>query len=280
MNHGNRHELYPHTSIVKRHVVNWPGNARVAVWVVPNIEHQTLGDDASTFDIPWYSRLDYANRVGVWRIMRVLDRFGVRSTVALNSSVCRHYPDVVAESVKRGWELMGHGVTNSQSLAELSASDQAELVAAAVDEIERATGIRVRGWLSPGLREGPGTLDVLRDAGIQYVCDWVNDDLPYQFNNGLWSIPYTNELNDMRIIRPPIYGGDEWRELVKRAFARLYDEGSELPRVFCLALHPFVTGLPGRISMLEDILDFVASHDRVWLATGQEIIEHYQTQTQ
>ena len=70
------------------------------------------------------------------------------------------------------------------------------------------------------------------------------------------------------------------RAWVKRAFARLYDEGSELPRVFCLALHPFVTGLPGRISMLEDILDFVASHDRVWLATGQEIIEHYQTQAQ
>ncbi|MBV9582123.1 MAG: hypothetical protein JO057_26365 [Chloroflexi bacterium] len=156
---------------------------------------------------------DYANRVGVWRIMRVLDRDGI--------------PEVVTACLERGWELMG--------------------------------------------------LDVLRDAGLQYICDWVNDDLPYRFDNGLWSLPYTTELNDMRLIRPPLSAGSEWGELAKRAFRTLYDEGDEMPRVFCLALHPFVTGLPGRIAVLEDILSYVVSHDHVWKATGQEIIDHYRT---
>jgi peptidoglycan/xylan/chitin deacetylase (PgdA/CDA1 family) len=279
MNYGDRHTLYPYLPIVKRPKVDWPDNARVAVWVVPNIEHQTLGENSQAYDVPWFSRLDYANRVGVWRIMSVLDRFGVRGTVALNSSVCRHYPEVVAACLDRKWELMGHGVTNSQGLADLSQAEQAELVVAAISEIQVSTGVRVRGWLSPGLRESPETVDVLRDAGIGYVCDWVNDDLPYRFNNGLWSIPYTNELNDMRLIRPPIYGGDEWVQLAKRAFRRLYEEGADLPRVFCLALHPFVTGLPSRISILEEILEYVVEHQYVRKATGQEIIDHYQRHT-
>ena len=271
---GEQHSLYAYLPIVRRPRIAWPNGARVALWIVPNIEHQEL---QPAFDVPWFSRTDYGNRVGIWRIMEVLDRFGIHGTVALNSAVCRHYPEVVQACLERDWELMGHGVTNSQGLGKQPVVEQRRIVESTLDEIRGATGRRVRGWLGPGLHESPGTLDVLQEAGVEYVCDWVNDDLPYRFHNGLWSIPYTNDLNDMRLIRPPVFSVEAWSALVRRAFETLYREGEHLPRVMCIALHPFLMGMPGRISILEEVLEFICSHERLWKATGQEIVDHYAT---
>jgi allantoinase len=272
VDNGEQHSLYAHLPIVRRPPIGWPNDARVALWIVPNVEHHTL---QGAYDVPWFSRTDYGNRVGIWRIMEALDRFGIRGTVALNSAVCRHYPEIVQACLDRDWELMGHGITNAQGLGNRTAGEQQGIVESALNEIRGATGRTVKGWLGPGLHESPGTLDVLHNAGVEYVCDWVNDDLPYQFTNGLWSIPYTNDLNDMRLIRPPVFSVEEWGALVRRAFDTLYSEGASLPRVMCIALHPFVMGMPGRISILEEVLDHICSHDRLWRATGREIIEHY-----
>ena len=103
MNTGEQHGLYEYTPIVERPRFSWPSEARVALWVVPNIEHQVFVQANGGVDVPAFSRGDYANRVGVWRIMETLDRFGIRGTVALNSSVCRHYPQVVRACLERGW---------------------------------------------------------------------------------------------------------------------------------------------------------------------------------
>ena len=277
MGSGEQHALYAYLPITRRARVQWPNNARVALWVVPNIEHQVLGRPGAPYDVPWFSRTDYANRVGIWRIMEVLDRFGIRATVALNSAVCRHYPEVIQACLQRDWELMGHGITNSEGLADKPADVQREIIQFALNEIQESTGRAVYGWLGPGLTEARETLDLLRDASVQYVCDWVNDDLPYQFYNGLWSIPYTNDVNDMRLIRPPVFSADDWGRLARRAFDTLYREGETLPRVMCIALHPFVIGMPSRIAILEEVLEHLCSHEQVWKATGHEIIDHYAT---
>jgi allantoinase len=272
VDNGEQHALYTYRPIVHRTRTDWPNDARVALWIVPNIEHHVL---QPAYDVPGFSRADYGNRVGIWRIMEVLDRFGIRGTVALNSAVCRHYPQILQACLERGWELMGHGITNSQSLANQPVEEQQRIVESALNEISATTRRPVKGWLGPGLHESPETLDVLRNAGLKYVCDWVNDDLPYQFHNGLWSIPYTNDLNDMRLVRPPVFSVEAWGALVRRAFDTLYREGATLPRVMCLALHPFVIGMPGRIAILEEVLDHICSHDELWKATGWEIVEHY-----
>jgi peptidoglycan/xylan/chitin deacetylase (PgdA/CDA1 family) len=242
---------------------------------VPNIEHYELADPDGSIDVPQFSRTDYGNRVGIWRVMDLLDRFGVRGTVALNSAVCKHYPWIVEACVQRGWELMGHGITNSQGLSDLEADAQRELIGVAVDEIRRAASKPVRGWLGPGLRESPATLELLKEAGIEYTCDWVHDDLPVRFANGLHSIPYTTDANDIRMLRPPLFGALDWLALVKRSFDVLYAEGKRQPKVMCIALHPFIIGTPGRIGLLEEILQHIASHTGVWLATGGEIIDAY-----
>jgi peptidoglycan/xylan/chitin deacetylase (PgdA/CDA1 family) len=242
---------------------------------VPNIEHYELSGPDGKIDVPQFSRADYGNRVGIWRLMRMLDDFGIRGTVALNSAVCRHYPAIIEACLERNWELMGHGITNSQGLSDLGPEQQREIIATATGEIQRASGKLVRGWLGPGLREAPATLDILRQAGVDYTCDWVHDDLPVRFRNGLLSIPYTTDANDIRMLRPPLFGALDWQALVKRAFDVLYAEGQAQPRVMCIALHPFIIGTPGRISLLEDILKHVTSHTGVWLATGGEIVDAY-----
>jgi peptidoglycan/xylan/chitin deacetylase (PgdA/CDA1 family) len=247
--------------------------------VLANVEHYELTAPDGTIDVPQFSRTDYGNRVGIWRLMRVLDRFGIRGTVALNSAVCRHYPTIVEACLQREWELMGDGINNSQSLADLEPEAQRELIGSALDEIRRPAGKPVRGWLGPGLRESTATLDLLKDAGVQYTCDWVHDDLPVRFDNGLLSIPYTTDANDIRMLRPPLFGALDWLAVVKRSFDVLYAEGERQPKVPCIALHPFIIGTPGRIGLLEDVLQYITNHADVWLATGGEIIDAYVAQS-
>jgi allantoinase len=272
---GAQHELYDYTPFPDRPTIKWPGGAQLAVWIVPNIEHYELAAREGAFDVPQFSRSDYGNRVGIWRIMQLLDEFGIRGTVALNSAVCRHYPAIIEACLRRDWELMGHGVTNSQALSDLAADEQRELIGQCLDEIRRASGQPVRGWLGPGLRESPATLGLLKEAGVEYTADWVHDDLPVRFRNGLYSIPYTTDANDIRMLRPPLFGALDWLALVKRSFDVLHAESERQPRVMCIALHPFIIGTPGRIGLLQDILPYIASHDRVWFATGGEIIDAY-----
>src|SRR5690348_11852004 len=115
--------LFPYQAIVDRPKVTWPNGARVAVWVIPNIEHFHLELGPSAPDIRNYSRRDYGNRVGVWRLMEVMDKHRVRGTVALNGEVARHYLRIMQEVGRLQWELMGHGLTNSAMLTGLGKDD-------------------------------------------------------------------------------------------------------------------------------------------------------------
>jgi allantoinase len=271
--------LFPYSAIVDRPPVRWPNGAKLAVWVVPNIEHFHLELTANAPDIRNYSRRDYGNRVGIWRLMEVLEKNGIRGTVALNGEVATYYPRVMEEAIALNWELMGHGVTNSSLLTGLAVEEEATVIAKTKRAIE-AYGQKMRGWLGPGLTETWNTLDLLRDAGVEYVCDWVNDDLPYRMRNGIFSIPYSIELNDMPLFNNPTISVDDFEKRIRDTFDVLYAEGDRGGRVMCIALHPFLTGVPHRIRYLDRALSYIASHDKVWLATGSEIIEAFRAQVQ
>ena len=269
--------LFPYQAIVDRPRVVWPNGARVAVWVIPNIEHFHIEIGNQAPDIRNHSRRDYGNRVGVWRIIEVLARHGVRGTVALNAEVARFYPRIMEEVTKLKWELMGHGLTNSVSLTGMPKDKEAAVIAEAREMI-RQWGQSMRGWLGPGLGETWHTLDLLREHGVQYVCDWVNDDLPYRMNNGLYSIPYSIELNDMPLFNMPSIDIGEFERRIRETFDVLYDEGARNGRVMAIALHPFLIGVPHRIRTLDRALSYIASHGSVWFATGSEIIDAYRSQ--
>lgn len=274
---------FPYSPIIRRPALRWPGSARLAVWVIPNIEYFPL-DEKVLFgagivpDVLAWSHRDYGARVGIFRIMEVLDKYSIRGTVALNSLVCDAYPPIIEECQKRDWEFMGHNETNSRTLNQIPPDSERDVVMATFDRIQRATGRRPRGWLSAGLTETWSTLDHLIDAGCGYVCDWVNDDQPYMMDVGgkrIVSIPYSSEINDFGFFMR--FGGqpDAFGAMIRRQFDVLYRESENSGRVMAICLHPFIIGVAHRIGALDSALEHIAGHDNVWFATGSEIVDAY-----
>ena len=202
----------PTGPIVDHTKFRWPGGAGVAVWIIPNVEHYPWGlpgipvnERSSTADpdVLNYSWRDYGPRVGIWRLFDCLGELAVPVSATLNSDVCDEYPQLVEEGCRRGWEWIGHGTNNSTRLSGLTEDQESELVHTALERIASATGRRPRGWLGPGLVESHRTPDILRAAGIEYVCDWLADDLPFPLtvqDGELLCLPYSIELNDTELL--------------------------------------------------------------------------------
>jgi peptidoglycan/xylan/chitin deacetylase (PgdA/CDA1 family) len=229
-------------------------------------------------DVLTWSTRDYGNRVGIYRLMEVLERHGVRGTMALNSEICDAHPEIIAEAKRLGWEFMGHNQSNLRRLNRLTEGTEREVVRATLERIAAATGRRVAGWLGAGLQETWHTLDYLAEFGCKYVADWVNDDQPYLMDLGgrrLCSIPYSAEINDKVAVEYHHVTPEEFERMIRRTFDVLYREGERSGRVMAIALHPYLFGVPHRIGALDAALGYIASKPGVWLATGEEIVEHY-----
>lgn len=278
-----RYGPFPYTPIGRRPRLEWPGGARVALWVVPNIEVFPLdepvpGGTGKPHDVINWAARDYGARVGVFRVMEVMERHGVRGTAALNSEVCDDYPQIVEDARALGWEFMGHNESNARYLHLMEPEEERAAVMRSFDRIEAATGRRPRGWLSSGLQESWRTLENLIDAGARYVADWINDDQPYPMEVGgrrIVSIPYSTEINDLPQMLRHGRSSEEFARMARRQFDTLYREGAESGRVMAICLHPFVIGVPHRIHALDEALAHICGHDGVWLATGSEIVDHY-----
>jgi allantoinase len=279
---------FEYSPIVTRKKLTWPNGARVAFWVIPNIEFFSLADriPASTTgkmpDIPTWAVRDYGNRIGVFRFMDVFDKHGIRATVALNSDICIHHPMIIAEGNKRQWEWMGHNKTNSKRLIDMTEDEEPKAIKEALDTIARVAGKRPKGWLGSGLQETWNTLDFLADEGVEYVCDWVNDDQTYQMNlesgKKIFSIPYSQDINDIPAFERQHRTAEEFRDMICRQFDTLYAEGAQSGRAMSICLHPYLTGRAYRIHALDQALAYICSHKDVWRATGSEIIAAYKAQ--
>lgn len=274
---------FPFLPINQRPKLTFPGDARVALWVIPNLEFYPL--DAALRAQPniipnvagWAYR-DYGARVGVWRLMEVLSRHGIRGTAATNSDVCEAYPQIIEEAVKLKWEFMGHNQTNAKFLNEFEPEAERKEIHDTFATIEAATGQTPKGWLGAGIQESWHTLDFLIAEGCQYVADWVNDDQPYRMDvdgKQIVSIPYTSDLNDFPQLLQKGRSAGEFADMIRDAFDVLYREGETSGRVMAISLHPFLIGTSHSIGALDSALDYVCRHDGVWLATGAEIVEHY-----
>ncbi len=284
---------FPYSPIIDRPRLSWPNGARVALWVIPNVEFFALdevipagtgtsGAPMPAPDIPSWSVRDYGNRIGVFRIMDVLERHGIRATAALNSDLCARHPRIIEEGNRRGWEWMGHNESNSRRLNAIDPMQERNVVRNCLDTIGKATGRRPTGWLSSALQETWNTLDILAAEGCQYVSDWVNDDQPYfmtlEGGKSLISIPYSHVINDKPQYERDHRSADEFQAMICRHFDVLYREGAESGRVMAISLHPYLTGMPHRIGALGGALDYIGGHAHVWKATGSELVAHYRTQ--
>lgn len=274
---------FTYRPIVGRRRLTWPDGARLALWVVPNVEFFALNEPVpegtgKVPDVPNWAKRDYGNRIGFFRMKEVMDRYGVRGTVALNADLCDHHPQIIDACVKQKWEFMGHCQSNSRRLNQVPPETERAVIKATLDHIATATGARPKGWLGAGLQETWATLDHLADEGVEYVADWVNDDQPYAMSlesgRKIAAIPYTVEAADKNCFTHLHYTPDDFERALCRQFDVLYREGAESGRVMCIALHPYLIGVPHRIDSLDRALAYITGHAGVWLTTGTEIIAH------
>jgi allantoinase len=279
------HDRFDYSAIVDRPRLSWPNGARVAVWVIPNIEH-FLFDRPSTRltnlpvnpDVLNYSWRDYGVRVGIWRMMEVMERYGVKGTVALNSDVCERYPRIIEEGRKLDWEWMGHGNNNSTLFAGQSEAEERALIKTVVGTITKSVGKAPRGWLSPALSETMRTLDILAENGIDYVGNWVNDDQPYPMRvktGSMIAMPYSVEINDIPAFLDLHQSPEVFGQMICDQFDVLYEEGATTGRVMSICLHPFLVGYPHRSKHFARALHHISSRQEVWLTTGSAIVDWY-----
>jgi peptidoglycan/xylan/chitin deacetylase (PgdA/CDA1 family) len=285
------HGRFDYSPIIDRAPVALPDGARIAVWVIPNIEHFHFDKPGiSTVpltaefepDVLNHSWRDYGNRVGIWRIMETMQKHGVPGTVALNAEVCRHETRIIEEGNKLGWEWMGHGMTNTVMHTGVAEGEERGMIAEVVGTIAEHTGAAPKGWLGPALTETHNTLDLLAEAGIEYVADWVNDEQPYPMKvrqGAMWSIPYSIEINDISSFMFQGRSPAEFGQMIKDQFDVLYAEGERHARVMSICIHPFVVGHPFRCKYFDEALAHIKGHDGVWWAKGHEIVEWWRGQT-
>lgn len=280
-------DRFDYVPIPDRPPLKLPGGARVAVWVIVNVEEwdiaaplpRTLlpppGGGSYLPDVTNYGWYDYGLRVGFWRLRDVLDRYGIRATLSLNGSVCRSYPRIVQAALDSGWEFLAHGYRQRPMHLE---EDEAGAIRRTVEAIREATGRAPRGWMGPGLTETWETLDHVAEAGIEYVADWANDDQPYEIrvrSGRLWAVPYSLELNDIPLFLVQHQPAEEWVRRVRDQFETLWEEGGTSARVMAVAVHPYITGVPHRIRSFERVCQFLRSQDGVVLWTGSEILDWF-----
>jgi len=153
---------FPYTPIKDRPELEWPGGARVAIWVIPNIEFFPLklgipplpgAPPGKPPSVRAWAQRDYGNRVGIWRLMDVLSRHGIRASPTINSDICDHHPQIIRAAVDLGWELLGHNQTNSVWLDQLGPEDERRTISRTLSRIAEMTGRKPVGWLGSGLAE-------------------------------------------------------------------------------------------------------------------------------
>lgn len=279
----------------------WPGKARIAVQFVLNYEeggencvlHGDAGSEqflSEMFNPASYperhlsmeSIYEYGSRAGVWRILREFERRGWPLTVFAVGMAMQRHPELAAACVELGHEIACHGWRwiHYQHMDEATEREHMRL---ALDTLTALTGQRPLGWYTG--RDSPNTRRlVVDDGGLLYDSDYYGDDLPFWTevtrSDGVTAphlvVPYTLDVNDMRFALPQGFShGEPFYQYLKDSFDVLYAEGDEAPKMLSVGMHCRLLGRPGRFAALRRFMDYIASHERVWVCRRVDIARHW-----
>lgn len=292
---GLDHAWFPHAPTHQRPQIAWPGHERIALWITVPVEFfpldasaqpfRPLGAPAMTYPDLWnYSSRDYGLRIGIYRIMQVLNAFGLRATAAVNAEIADRYPRIIDEIGKCGWEFCANG----QDMAHvhhggLAIDNERELIRTARETLAKASGATISGWHSPGRSHSRNTLTLLAEQRFSYVTDWANDDMPYAVttpSGPLIAMPLTYELSDRHLLVQHNLTVDDYVEQTLWAFDRLSAEAQQYGsgRILSLSVTPWILGYPHRIAALSRLLGQILDKRSVWPATGDEIVATFTRQ--
>ncbi|MFW2404388.1 MAG: polysaccharide deacetylase family protein [Gammaproteobacteria bacterium] len=285
--YGMDHDSYDWSMLVDRQPVEWPGDKRLALWVNVGLQFFPLNQEGKPFpppggmttaypDLRHYTLRDYGNRVGIYRFLKAFDKYGIKASFAINSRLAERYPYLVNKIVERGDEILCHGWDmDTPHYGGMDRDEEAGIIAKSLEVLRSATGQPVTGWISPGKSQSFNTPELLVANGIEYMCDWINDDMPFQFRTQageITAMPLSTELEDRFILLNNLHSESEYADQISDAFDYLYAESNEQGgRILALNIHPWMLGQPHRIGKLEQVLEYITKHDGVWSASAADI---------
>ena len=291
---GMDHQHYEWSPLSTRGILRWPQDARVALCVIIVLEHMEWQPPSGSYQaanlaggsvpraFPDYARLshrEYGHRVGIFRVLDVLDKYGIKATIAMDALTAENYPFLVNHCLERGCEIICHGFSASRMItSNMSQEEENEYIAVSLESLTRATGATPQGWMGPEYGESLRTPQLLAEKGLTYVCDWANDEQPYVMKTDqgeLFSLPVMLELDDAMAMAHRHVTVDNYGTMLKEAFETMHRDGGENGRVMVLNLHPWLIGQPFRIGCLDDALGHITRHEGVWPATGYEIVDWF-----
>ena len=292
--YGMDHDRYAWSMLSTRKPVQWPGGKTLALWVNVGMQFFPMNPQkkplsvAGNMTMPYpdlrhYSLRDYGNRVGIYRLLKAFDRYGVKPTFAFNTRLAERYPALLREVLERGDEISCHSWSmDTAHAAGLDPAAEAELVKRAVGGLRELIQRDIRGWISPGKLESAATPELIKAEGIAYCCDWVNDDMPYTFRTDhgpLWAMPLSTELEDRFVLMDNLHSAQSWAEQVCDACDLLLKEAAQQGgRILSLSVHPWVLGQPHRIKYLEQALEYITAQPQVWSAHAGTILDAFAAQ--
>ena len=278
---------------------NWPDNAKIAVQFVLNYEEGgessvLHGDEQSEIflseiinaqafsdrHLSMESMYEYGSRAGFWRLHRLFTQYNLPITVfAVTMALQRNQEAVVAMQDAK-WEIASHSMRwiHYQGMSE---TKERKMIDASMQLHKAITGSKPFGWYTG--RTSPNTLKILSERDdILYCADSYADDLPYydtQYEKPLLMVPYTLDTNDMRFASAQGFNsGEQFYQYLKDAFDVLYKEGKSAPKMLSIGLHCRIIGRPARMAALQRFIEYVQSHDNVWLCTREQIARHWKEQ--
>ena len=273
----------------------WPNKAKIAISVVVNYEegseyslldgdthHETNNEVPSPVplnqrDLFNESFFEYGSRVGVWRLLNLFERYGVKTTFYCCAVALERNPEVARAIVERGHEVCGHGY-RWQEYHSMDRDSELDSIRKTVESLERTTGVRPVGWFT---RYGPSLNTrelVAGEEGFIYDSCSMNDDLPYfvRVNDAPWLVvPYSFETNDARFWRGGLVSVNDFFEYLKDTFDCLYEEGQSFPKMMSVGLHCRITGRPARSRAVQRFLEYASGFPDVWFARRDEIASHW-----
>jgi hypothetical protein len=283
--------LYPYSDIFSRPPVAWPGGKAVAIWCVVSLEWFPMVPSDKPFRAPGhmvtpypdyrhYTAREYGTRVGFYRLLDAFGKVGARVSVAVNSAIAERYPAIISDIVSAGHEIIAHSTDMNGTIASgLDEAEERALITQSVATLEQVSGTRPRGWLSIARSQSWNTPRLLAEAGLDYMADWPNDELPYRMeteSGSIANLPLNHELSDRQILTVQQQSADSYVEQVKDAYGWLAAE-AELHggRMLPLHLTPYIMGLPYRISAFEGLLEWLAVQSGAWFARGDKILDSW-----